>query len=478
VVPEANSRQFAAEPPLKFSRRTADAILGPIVPRQGTWKQPERCLTTLHPIPIDTPPANSPLGTAQRVLIVDDDELVGTTLAALLEQEGYKVQTMVDPVAAIALIQREDFAVIISDLRMPRLSGTELLAQAREIQPDATRILVTGVLEVGTVVDSVNRGEIYRFLVKPWLREELLVTVRNAAQRHELIRQNAGLAAATLAMNERLKTLNNSLTEQVGRVAEQNQQLETLNHALRQSFDHSIELCLRTMQTFYPTLGSQARRVYQLCRAMGTLLKLPADQQQILDISAWLHDVGLLGVPRDLIRKWQRSPHALSEAERTLIEHHSVVGQELATFAGHLESVGAVIRAHHECHDGSGYPDRLVGEEIPWLARLLAVAVNYTASNHDSELAVEFIKQNSGRLFDPEAVRAFVRALPQAVVPRKERELMLGELRPGMVVATGISTASGILLIPEGQQLTATYIEKLQNHNRVTPLTQAFIVYC
>jgi hypothetical protein len=142
-----------------------------------------------------------------------------------------------------------------------------------------------------------------------------------------------------------------------------------------------------------------------------------------------------------------------------------------------LADVGTVIRGHHERYDGTGFPDQLAGEDIPWLARLLAVAVSYAASNYEGEAAIEAIRLGSGEAFDPDAVRAFLRSLPQAAVPRREREVLLSELRPGMVLAKGIYTANGMLLIPEGLQLSEPFINKLRNHNRVNPITQTLLVY-
>ncbi len=427
---------------------------------------------------MQVPEPAGPQAPLHRLLIVDDEEIVLAALRATLVREGYQVVTAANAVQALTLLKEQTFSVIITDQQMPMVTGLELLAQVKQIQPDATRILITAVLSLNTVIDAINKGEIYRFVVKPWLREELLATIKNAVQRYELICKNAVLQATTLAMNDKLSKLNAALEEQVARVAEQNQKLEDLNGALEQNLDRSVELCLRTMQTFYPTLGSQARRVFELCKAVAEGLKLPRDQRRALEIAAWLHDIGLVGVPRQLIKRWEQSPHSLDEAERALICQHPVLGEELVDFGHNLRDIGPTIRAHHERFDGSGYPDGLAGENIPWLARLLAVAVAYAESNHDGEVTVELLKQGSGSLYDPEAVRIFLRHLPRAVVPRKQREVLLSELRPGMILAKGIYTANGLLLIPDGQRLTDTYIEKLLNHNRITPITQSLLVYC
>ncbi len=367
------------------------------------------------------------------VLIVDDEEVVLVALRDTLAREGYHVITATNGVEALARLKEQVFSVVITDQQMPMLTGLEFLSQVKELQPDATRILITAVLNLSTVIDSINKGEIFRFIVKPWLREELLVTVKNAVQRHELICKNQMLQVATFAMNENLTKLNSSLEEQLEREADQNAELERLNLALRENLERSVELCLKTMETFHPTLGSHKR--------------------------------------------WEESPTGLTEAENAVIEQHPVLGEELAGFVHPLKDVGAIIRAHHERFDGTGYPDGLSGNRIPWLGRLLAVAVAYAESKLDGRGTVEAIKQGRGSAFDPEAVRAFLRCLPQATVPKRQREVKLSDLRPGMVLAQGIYTASGTLLVPDGQRLTGPFIDMLNNHHRIHPIAQSLLVY-
>src|SRR6185295_17140207 len=306
------------------------------------------------------------------ILIVDDEEIVLVALRDTLAREGYQVTTAPNALEALKHLKEQIFSVVITDQQMPMLTGLEFLAQVKELQPDCTRILITAVLNLATVIDSINKGEIYRFIVKPWLREELLATVKNAVQRYDLICKNQMLQVATLAMNQKLTKVNQELGQQVTRVAEQNEELGRLNTALNQNLERSVELCLRTMQTFYPTLGSQARRVFELCRAMADGLQLPPEQRQTLEIAAWLHDIGLVGVPRQLIKQWENSPKTLTDAEKAVVQQHPVLGEDLTRFAEHLKDVGPVIRAHHERFDGQGYPDELREEQIPWLARLLA----------------------------------------------------------------------------------------------------------
>jgi response regulator RpfG family c-di-GMP phosphodiesterase len=425
---------------------------------------------------ISEPKAGSQL--LHRLLIVDDEEIVLVALRDTLRHEGYDVAACGNPLEALNHLRSESFSVIITDQQMPLITGLDFLAQAKVIQPDCTRILITAVLNLSTVIDAINKGEIYRFIIKPWLREELLATVASAVQRYELICKNRVLQATTLSMNERLSEVNRTLEQQVARVADQNLELERLNGALKQNLDRSVELCLKMMETFYPTLGTQARRVHVLCRAMANALGLPPDQKESIEVAAWLHDIGLVGVPRGLIRRWDNEPGGLTEHERALVEHHPILGQELAAFAHTLSAVGEAIRAHHERYDGKGYPDQLAGQNIPWLGRLLAVAVAFVESDHDVDTTTEMLRHRAGTAYDPEAVQALITSLPRVTVPRKQREVSLTELEPGMVLAKGIYTANGILLIPDGQRLSATYIDKLHNHHRINPITQSMLVYC
>src|SRR5579859_7017511 len=159
------------------------------------------------------------------ILIVDDEEIVLVALRDTLLREGYQVVASPHAVHAQSILKEQKFSVVITDQQMPLVTGLEFLAQVKEIQPDASRILITAVLNLWTMIDAINKGEIFRFMVKPWLREELLATVRNAVQRFELISSNSRLQAETAAMNEKLKRLNGELEGQIARVASQNKQL-------------------------------------------------------------------------------------------------------------------------------------------------------------------------------------------------------------------------------------------------------------
>jgi response regulator RpfG family c-di-GMP phosphodiesterase len=412
------------------------------------------------------------------ILVVDDEELIAAALGHILRQAKYEVVTMSQPMLALDELKRREFSIVISDQRMPGLSGLELLAEARRLRPNTTRILITGVLNLDTVIDAINQGEIFRFIVKPWLREEFLATVSNAMQRYELLCQNERLQASAQAVNERLEKANTLVEEKTKVVASQNQQLTQMNKALEEISLRSLELWVHTLETFLPSLGAQARCVAQVCQALAAALDLKPAEQRSLENASLLYDIGLVALPRQLIRRWQENPDNLDPTDAELIRQHPVLSQEFAALGNGLEQAGPIIRAHHERFDGHGYPDALKGEQIPWLARLLAVAVGYACSNLPPAQTLESIKLEAGSLFDPEAVRVLLGALAITALPSKEREIAIQDLAPGMILSRGIYSHNGLLLVPEGQRLDDACIRKLAGHHHVHPITQSLAVYC
>jgi HD-GYP domain-containing protein (c-di-GMP phosphodiesterase class II) len=200
-------------------------------------------------------------------------------------------------------------------------------------------------------------------------------------------------------------------------------------------------------------------------------------ERSVLTASARLCDLGLIGVSRELLRAFRQHPDRLTERERQTMHSHPIYSQTLASFVDPRSAVGETIRAHHERFDGEGYPDGLSGQAIPWTARCLAVAVYYVESSLPREQAIEQVLAESGKGLDPEAVRLFLQATNLLNLPKQVREVMLDELQPGMVLANGLHSPHGMLLIGEGQPLSQAMITKIRSHNLVAPISQRLLVY-
>ena len=291
------------------------------------------------------------------------------SLRLTLEREHYHVIACSSPHKALAILADHDPAVIISDQKMPEMPGLEFLVESRRLRPQASRILVTAVLSLPTVVDAINKGEIFRFVAKPWLREELLATVRNAVQRHDLIMHNDALQAQTQELNAQLMVANGELQQQLKDLEQKRQKLDAANSELGKRYESSLELCRRILTAYDPILGGQAKALVEIANKMAESGHFNAEEGHALRSAAWLCDLGLIGVPRELLRSFRRTPERLSDRERTMLHNHPIYSQTLAGLVDPRSDVAETIRAHHECFDGSGYPDGIAGKSIPWPAR-------------------------------------------------------------------------------------------------------------
>jgi response regulator RpfG family c-di-GMP phosphodiesterase len=337
--------------------------------------------------------------------------------------------------------------------------------------------LITAVLSLPTIVDAINKGEIFRFVAKPWLREELTATVKNAINRYELIVANDQLTREQQRLNEQLTIANAALGAQVKNLEAQKVELDRANRELASSYEHSLDLCVRILTTYDPLLGGQTKAVVEIAKKMAETEHFSDDERHVLRASAWLCDLGLIGVDRELLRNFRTAPHRLSERELATLHSHPIYSQTLASFMDNRSTVGETIRAHHERFDGQGYPDGLSGLNIPWTARCLAVAIWFVESGLPKDEAIEAVVSESGKALDPEAVRLFLKVTHLLHLPRQVKEILLDELQPGMILANGLYRPHGLLLVGEGQTLSNTMISKIRNHNLVDPISQRLLVY-
>jgi FixJ family two-component response regulator len=152
-----------------------------------------------------------------QILIVDDEANVLTALRRMLHREPYQVHTANTAEEALEMLREKEVSLIISDYRMPSMNGVTFLQQAKELQPDSVRIILSGFADIGAIIDAVNRGEIFKFIAKPWNDDELKMTISLSLEHWQLLKRNKELSGELLSKNQELQLLNDNLEAEIAR---------------------------------------------------------------------------------------------------------------------------------------------------------------------------------------------------------------------------------------------------------------------
>lgn len=434
-----------------------------------------------------------------RVLVVDDEPSILSSLRRLLRKTGMEVFLANSGREGLELLEREPIDVVVSDMRMPEMDGAQFLEQVFARWPETKRILLTGYADVGSTIAAVNRGKIWRYIAKPWNDDDLMLTIQQALGHHHLMRENARLQKLTQEQNEELKSLNASLEQKVAeRTAQLRVSLGSLEQAhgdLKRNFLNSVRVLSGLVELRGGELGSQfvghGRRVADMARTVAQRMDLPETEVQTAMLAGLLHDIGKIGLPDNLLDKPFNN---LSGPLRARVMTHPSIGENLLMAIDQLKESALAIRHHHECFDGSGYPDRLAGESIPQVARILAVVNDFdalqmgtlTKRRYSAAEALAFVIDQNGVRYDPAVVKAFAHWLlatqpglrgklqlppgegwPELEVEPAEPTIPFVELRPahlepGMVLAKDLIHRDGYLLLVAGYTLQPTTIEHLR----------------
>ena len=416
------------------------------------------------------------------ILLVDDEASILKAIQRLLRKEPFEVTATVSPEEALRLLSEEPYAVVVSDQRMPTMKGTRLLEKARKISPDTVRIILTGYVDIQAAVEAINRGAVYRFVTKPWNDEELRLTVQQAASRFEMVMENKRLHALTEKQNGQLKELNRNLEQ---KVVQRTQKISRLNQELEESFLGSIQVMASLAEMHSPVIGSHSKRTAAHCKSLAQYMGLPEGEIFQIEVASVLHDIGKIGIPSHILRK---SESALSHQGVEMLRRHVVRGEEIMQTVPNVGEAPRIVRHHHERFDGSGYPNRLKGRDIPLGSRIIAVANAYdNVLNRRSyfqettpEKTLKFVQSRCPNEFDPEIVSVFAdwlhkegRGLRDSV----EVEVNLDDVCEGMVLSRELRTARGVLLLSKDSKIKADQLDRIRNFHESDPIIDSIYVY-
>lgn len=421
------------------------------------------------------------------ILLVDDEENILNSIYRLLRREkSYEVLMAKSGAEGLEIlenkVQGSGVSLIVSDQRMPVMEGVEFLGKAKELSPDTTRIMLTGYADINAVTAAVNKGEIFRYITKPWEDEILLGVIKQGIEQYEIITERKALLELTSKQNEELKDLNQNLEKKVD---ERTREVQELYKELKSNFYETIRVFVNMVEHYDSHLGGHIKRVSILAEHFAKFLGLNEKEVEEMEIAALLHDIGLVGIPKIIIAKEMED---LSHHELALLKQHPEFAQSIISSIKNLRQAGVIIKSHHERYDGSGYPDGLKGEEIPYCSRILALCDTYDDIVHQRAnpdkggegAALYVIKNNRGSvtrdsraiMFDPEIANAFLKFMSHSKQGGDvaEREISLSGLEAGMVTTRDIVTESEKMLVSKGVIITAQLIERLKSFHMIDPI--------
>ena len=342
------------------------------------------------------------------ILVVDDDDSVRSAVGRFLHTRGYDTLTAASGEDALQLLAGRRVTAVLLDVRLPGLSGVELVPQVLAAEPDAALLMLTAVNDATSAALCMQRGAM-DYLIKPVDLPHLERALERAlARRGEQLER---------------RRLQDDLTEEVaiGRAALQQERANVERISVA-----TLDALVNALEAKDPHLRGHSARVAELSARVAAELGRSDDEVEAVRIAGRLHDIGEIGVREDVLAK--QGP--LTDAEFEQVKEHVLVGTQILAPLVHLHHVIGFVRSHHERWDGSGYPDRLAGHAIPWGARVIGAVEIYDAlttprayqQTMKPDRALARLTDLAGTVIDPALPPAFA-----AVVTRRDPLLLAGD---------------------------------------------------
>ncbi len=318
-------------------------------------------------------------GVTNTILLVDD-EINNLQLLKRALRGKYNILTACQGEEGLEVLKQnlDKVSLIISDHKMPVMEGTEFLKRANEIAPDVIKILLTGFTDIEILTEAVNTCNLFQYITKPFDPNVLTSVVESGIEKFNLS------SSKSMMMKE-----------------------------LKELFYKTIKSISATLDAKDAYTHGHSMRVTLYSLILATTIR-PNDRQFLenIEVAGLLHDIGKISIPQNVLCK----PGRLTDDEFEVMKTHTSCSERIVDNIKQLKDIGAWVKAHHEKWDGTGYPDKLKGEEIPLSSRIVALADTYDAMTStrsyrhalSHEVAIEEIKKCAGTQFDPNLAAKFV----------------------------------------------------------------------
>ena len=324
-----------------------------------------------------------------RILAVDDEVGILDSLRVFLSKAGYTFVGVTNPLEAIEKVRTEHFDLMLLDFLMTPIHGDQVVEEIRKFNKDLYILLLTGHKDLAPPLDTIKRLDIQGYCEKSDKFDQLLLLIES------------GIKAVS----------------QMQLIKKINDELKTTYDKLESAYMETIEILRFTVEAKDAYTRGHSDRVSAYSVLIGEALGLSEDDLKTLKIGGLFHDIGKIGIPDSILLKTDK----LDDEEYSEIKNHPAIGAHILSNATIFKDIIPIVKHHHERFDGHGYPGKLKGEEIPYLARIATVADSFDAmtskrSYRDSlpiDVVKEEIKKNTGTQFDPEIAEVFLKILDE-----------------------------------------------------------------
>ena len=317
-----------------------------------------------------------------KIIAVDDEMGIIDSLKVYLRD--YSITGVTDPQEAIEKVKNEHFDLMLLDYIMTPFHGDHVVEEIRKFNKDLYILLLTGHKDLAPPLETIKKLDIQGYCEKSDKFDQLLLLIESG-----------------------LKSV-----EQMNMIKQINEELADSKELLEKSYLESIEVLRRTVEVKDVYTRGHSDRVSEYSLLIGKKLNLPPEQMKTLKIGALFHDIGKIGIPDAILLKTDK----LTDDEYSEIKNHPAIGAHILSNASIFADIIPIVKHHHERYDGKGYPARLAGEDIPYLARIVAVADTFDAmtSRRSYRQALDFdytmneIERCKGTQFDPAIADVFL----------------------------------------------------------------------
>lgn len=319
-----------------------------------------------------------------KIIVVDDEQGIVDSLSIFLKRSGYDFTGLTNPLEAIERVRNEHFDMMILDFMMGPIHGDEVVEEIRKFNKDLYILLLTGHKDLAPPLETIKRLEIQGYCEKSDKFDQLLLLIESG-----------------------IKSI-----EQMNTIKTINKQLHDKNEELERAYLDTIGILRQTVEAKDPYTRGHSDRVSEYSVLIGKKLGLDEKTLHILKIGGLFHDIGKIGIPDSILLKESK----LSDEEYSQIKNHPMIGVHMLGDAAIFTDILPIVKHHHERYDGRGYPSQLVGDDIPYVARIAAVADTFDAMtskrSYRDSLPIDVVRAEiercSGTQFDPNISKVFL----------------------------------------------------------------------